>query len=367
MLADLPFLGAGMVHQTELHDAILENRDGIDFLEVSTDRFMSRLPEPEWLDRLVALKTHFPTVAHGIYLSLGDASGPRHDYLERLKGYLDLLEPVWFSDHLDMGNVPQDPKGQVGHGWPVPFSREQAAVFRANARAACARTGRPLLVENIFYTAIIPASAPLPEPVFIGEILGDTDCGLLLDLTNLQINAENFGFDPGAWLEQAPLERTVEIHVAGGELRTSGNWRGKWFDSHSQPVPDAVWRLVEWVVARAPVKAIVLEREANYPPLRDILDELRIARRILAGSRRQADLARMSGTLILSDKLRSGQKGGDEHGIRRGADDHRPRDHRSGLPRTAEERSGFDSLHAERHARRGRGAEGDGLGQSGAG
>jgi uncharacterized protein (UPF0276 family) len=124
----------------------------------------------------------------------------------------------------------------------------------------------------------------LPEPVFIGEILEDTDHGLLLDVTNLHINAMNFGFDPYAWLEQAPLERTVYIHVAGGEKRVGGRWEGKWVDTHSQPVPDQVWRMVEMVVAQAPVKGILLERDQNYPPVPDMIAELDIARHILAGA-----------------------------------------------------------------------------------
>jgi uncharacterized protein (UPF0276 family) len=104
---------------------------------------------------------------------------------------------------------------------------------------------------------------------------------LLLDVENLRLNSLNFGFEPYEWLERAPLDRTVEIHVAGGERRETGDRAGRWIDTHSQPVPDANWRMVEYVVKHAPVKAITLERDQRHPPMPDIVAELDIARGIL--------------------------------------------------------------------------------------
>jgi uncharacterized protein (UPF0276 family) len=274
----LPFLGAGLGYQHELHGEIVANRAAIDFLEVPTDQF---LREPDWSDELMEIKRAFPTVAHGIYMSLGDASGPHFDYLDRLAPYIDGLDPVLFSDHIDMGNIPDDDLGKYFHGMQVPFTHAQAAVFRENMRVFQARVGRPLLVENLFYNFTLPMPGSLPEPVFIGEILKDTDFGLLLDITNVYLNSLNQGFDAYAWLDQAPLERAVQIHIAGGEQATSGPRAGEWSDTHSRPVHDEVWRMLEYVLPRAPVKAVLLERDQDYPPMAELLDELRIARQLL--------------------------------------------------------------------------------------
>lgn len=282
MFEDLPFLGAGYAYLTERHEEILACRSGIDFLEIPTDVFMGTLPES--FDRLMELQQNFPTVAHGIFMSLGDASGPHLDYLERLAPYIESFEPAWFSDHVDMGNVPNDPLGRHFHGMQVPFTQAQAAVFRQNMRVMQARIHLPLLLENVAYDFLIPMPDSLPEPVFIGEIFNGgegSEGGLLLNVTNIQINALNFGFDPYEWLDQAPLDRTVEIHIAGGELTTSGSWAGRWADTHSQPVPDEVWKMLEYVVERAPVKAVILERDQRPPPMADLLAELAIARGIL--------------------------------------------------------------------------------------
>jgi uncharacterized protein len=282
MLERIPFLGAGLGYQSDLHNEIVRHADRIDFLEVPSDQFMRNLPA--WTDRLLELKRNFTTVAHGIYMSLGDVDGPHLEYLERLGPFIDMLDPVVFSDHIDMGTVPDDDVGKYFHGMQVPFTREQAQVFRHNMGVFADRIRRPLLVENIFYKFVFPMPDTLPEPLFIDTILRDTDYGLLLDVTNVHVNALNLGFDPYAWLEHAPLERTVYIHVAGGEKRIGGRWDGRWADTHSQPVPDAVWRMVEFVVARAPVKGILLERDQNYPPMSDLLAEVEIARRILGSA-----------------------------------------------------------------------------------
>jgi uncharacterized protein (UPF0276 family) len=290
MLESIPFLGAGLGYQRELHDDILANREGIDFLEVPTDLFLRELPD--WHPQLMEIKHNVTTVAHGIYMSLGDAAGPHLEYLERLAPYIEELDPVLFSDHIDMGNLPDHELGKFFHGMQVPFTLEQAAVFQGNMRIFSERIGRPLLVENLFYNFVLPMSGSLPEPAFIGEILRDTEFGLLLDVTNVYLNSLNLHFDAYAWLEQAPLDRTVEIHVAGGEQATSGPRAGEWADTHSRPVPDAVWRMVEYVVARGQVKAVLLERDQDYPPMAELLAELRIARQILAGASSESDAGR---------------------------------------------------------------------------
>src|SRR5205814_1724690 len=123
--------------------------------------------------------------------SLGDARGAHLDYLERLAPYIETLDPVVFSDHIDMGNLPDHELGMYFHGMQIPFTHEQAVVFRRNMRVFADRIRRPLLVENIFYKFVVPMPDGLPEPIFIGEILQGTDHGLLLDVTNLHINAMN--------------------------------------------------------------------------------------------------------------------------------------------------------------------------------
>ena len=144
----------------------------------------------------------------------------------------------------------------------------------ANIAEVRRRIDVPLILENITYAVALPG-AEMDEAEFLAELLDRTGCGLLLDVTNLHTNAINHGFDPIAFLDRLPLDRVVQLHFAGG------HWHdGVLVDSHSRPTPPEVWALLEEVLARAPVKGIILERDEDLPPFGELLDELDRARAI---------------------------------------------------------------------------------------
>jgi hypothetical protein len=65
----------------------------------------------------------------------------------------------------------------------------------------------------------------------------------------------------------------VQIHYAGGRWRN-----GALIDSHDAATSDAVWALYDRIVARAPVKGAILERDERLPPFADLLEEVSRAR-----------------------------------------------------------------------------------------
>jgi uncharacterized protein (UPF0276 family) len=102
------------------------------------------------------------------------------------------------------------------------------------------------------------------------------DIGMLLDVCNLYFNSVNHGYDPYKFLNSIPLERVVQLHLAGGFRHGK-----KWVDSHSYPVHEEVFQLTDYIVAHAPVKGILLERDDNYPEsFQELLDEMARAREI---------------------------------------------------------------------------------------
>jgi uncharacterized protein (UPF0276 family) len=92
-------------------------------------------------------------------------------------------------------------------------------------------------------------------------------------VTNLYTNAVNHGYDWRRFLDRTPLERVVQLHFTGGHERG-----GKLIDSHSAATPEAVWEVMDEVLARARVKGVILERDENLPPFDELLGELRRAR-----------------------------------------------------------------------------------------
>ncbi|WP_435017726.1 DUF692 domain-containing protein [Tundrisphaera sp. TA3] len=269
-LAGLPTMGVGIGFREPFRADLFLARDRVDFLEITADHYFD--PMPEKRRELDLLADHFTLIPHGLDLSLGGAEGLDPAYLGRFADLVRRLDPPWWSEHVAFtraGGV------AIGHLAPVPLDHEALAVLEANIAEARAAIPAPLIVENITTPFVLPG-AEMDEAAFLTELTDRTGCGLLLDVANLQANAANHGFDPIAFLDRLPLDRVVQLHFAGGHLGGGG----RVIDSHSGPTPPEVWDLLEAVVARAPVRGIILERDEALPPFGELLDELDRARAI---------------------------------------------------------------------------------------
>ncbi len=276
-IADLPTLGVGLGFREPFRGELFLARDRVDFLEVTADHYLDASPEKD--RELALLADHFPLIPHGLNLSLGGAEGLDPAYLAKLAALVRRLAPPWWSEHVAFtraGGV------DIGHLAPLPFSGEALDVLAANIAEAGRQIEAPLIVENITYPFALPG-AEMGEADFLSELTERAGCGLLLDVTNLHTNAVNHGFDPLELLDRLPIGRVVQLHFAGGE------WHGgRLVDSHARPAPPEVWALLEEVVARAPVRGIILERDDDLPPLGELLDELDRARSIMRAHGRWA-------------------------------------------------------------------------------
>src|SRR5262249_22207600 len=142
---------------------------------------------------------------------------------------------------------------------PLWFTEESLEAVCRNVRSLTARIPTPFLLENITYYFPIPC-AQMTEPQFITRVLEDTDIGMLLDVNNGWVNSVNLGYDPYEFLESIPLERVVQIHIAGGKMSD-----GMLIDTHSATVNETVWGLLDHVLANAPVRAVSLEWDQDWP------------------------------------------------------------------------------------------------------
>ncbi|HEV2374531.1 MAG TPA: DUF692 domain-containing protein [Streptosporangiaceae bacterium] len=271
---DMPHLGVGLGYRVPLHDDILSNTGRIDFLEFISDHYL--YTPAEKADRLAALGETFPLVPHGVGMSIGTAEEPNPDYLRRLAKVLDLVGAPWYSDHLSFTRVPDTDVEQLTPLW---FTHESLATVCRNVRQVVkAIPSKQLLLENITYYFPLPGNE-MTEAEFLTRVLEDTDTGLLLDVNNVWVNSVNLGFDPYEFLDSIPLERTVQIHLAGGR------WvKDMLVDTHSAPVHETVWEMLGYVLDRAPVKAILLEWDQDYPEFSVLLDHLDRARAMLRES-----------------------------------------------------------------------------------
>jgi uncharacterized protein (UPF0276 family) len=269
MFATLPVLGVGLGFREPLLGDIFLNRSSIDFLEIVADHYLDTSPEKQ--GELELLADHFTLIPHAINLSLGSAEGVNVEYLQKLGGLIEFLDPPWWSEHVAFTTAGDT---DIGHLSPLPFTNEAIEVICDNIAVVRSVVNAPLILENITYMFELPF-AEMTETQFLSAIFERADCGMLLDVTNLCINAENNGYDPEEFLSALPLDRVVQLHFAGGHRH-----RNVLIDSHSRPTPNEVWSLMDGVAQRAPIRGMVLERDENIPRFADLADELDHAREI---------------------------------------------------------------------------------------
>jgi uncharacterized protein (UPF0276 family) len=116
----------------------------------------------------------------------------------------------------------------------------------------------------------------MSETKFIRTVLEETDCGLLLDITNLYINSVNHNFDWREFLDELPAERIVQLHFVG--LHRHGE---RLIDAHAHRTGEEIWNVFREVSQRCDVKGAILERDENLPPFAEILEEIETARNLL--------------------------------------------------------------------------------------
>jgi uncharacterized protein (UPF0276 family) len=274
--------GVGLGLRWEFIDEALEQRPAIDFVELSPENYMGRGGHyDEALDRATEL---WPIVTHGLTMSLGGVDPLRPDYLVGLRSFLERVKSPWHSDHLCFSTY----GGVVLHDLlPIPFKKEEVARVADRIKRAQDAVGRPMAVENVsFY--LHPGKRDMPEAEFIARVCDAADCGLMLDVNNAWVNATNFGFDIDEWMRTVPLERVVQMHVAGHDWFEEGAWelrdRPRDFvedkegrlivDTHGSDCCDEVLLLLERTLERTGPVPVLLERDQSIPPLPLLLAEV---------------------------------------------------------------------------------------------
>jgi uncharacterized protein len=248
----------------------------VDFVEVISENFMVDGGRP--LDILRRVRDRHPVALHGVSMSVGSADGVDPDYLRRLRALADAIDPLFVSDHLSWSRI----EGFNSHDLlPLPYTQEALGVVCDNVSRAQDALGRTMLIENP--SSYVAFAGEMTEWEFLAALCTRTGCGLLLDVNNIFVSANNHGFDAIAYLDGIPADRVRQIHLAG-----HSQGRDLLIDTHDKPVPPSVWSLYAAALARLGPVATMIERDDDIPPLADLLEELAVARGIAHGELRSA-------------------------------------------------------------------------------
>lgn len=264
-------LGVGLVYLTELDPLFREGNPDLSVLELEPETFwektrpasMSRtvfLPNTEAMARIAALPQH--KLVHSVGFPVGGSVCEDGDYVTPLASTVTALGAPWVSEHLSFNAVHTgDTVANVGFLLPPRQTRAGATLAVENIRSLASQLPAPFAFETgVNY--LQKQTGEMSDGEFFSIVSEEADCGILLDLHNLWVNERNGRQPVARLLDELPLDRVWEIHLAGGMML------GEYYlDSHSDTVPDALMDMAAQVIPRLPnLGAVIFEMLPGYVP-----------------------------------------------------------------------------------------------------
>ena len=263
-----PVHGAGLgLRRTLMGPLADEPPHQVDFYEVAPENWIG--VGGSFGKQFRAFTERHAFVTHGLSLSLGGPGPLDETFLHRLKRFLDEHGIDTYTEHLSYCSD----DGHLYDLMPIPFTEEAVRHVAERIRRAQDILERRIAVENVSYYAA--PGKQMEEIDFVGAVLEEADCDLLLDVNNIYVNSVNHRYNAEEFMYALPAERVVYFHIAGHYNEAEDLI----IDTHGADVIDPVWDLLNKAYAHFGVVPTLLERDFNIPPLPRLLTEVdRIAK-----------------------------------------------------------------------------------------
>ena len=266
-----PVSGAGLGLRRPIADQLKEVPAGeIDFMEVAPENWIhvggSLASKLRWFTE------RYPFLIHGLSLSIGSPAPLDEQLVRDIKHFMAEHKIRMYSEHLSYC-------GDDGHLYdlmPIPFTEEAVRYVAGRVRRVQDILEQRIALENVSYYA--PTDTSMSEAEFTLAVLEEADCDLMLDINNIVVNSINHGYDALDFLHRMPAERVRYFHLAGHYVE-SEDLR---IDTHGTPVDEQAWRLLADAYAHFGVVPTLLERDFNFPPIEELLAEVRQIRQLQA-------------------------------------------------------------------------------------
>lgn len=253
---------AGIGLRSTHHDEFLARRPRVPWVEVHSENFFA--DGGRQLQVLDAVRRDYGVSLHGVGLSLGGSDPLDPDHLRRLRRLVQRVEPALVSEHVCWSSADGIFLNDL-----LPMPCTQAALHHLAARISAVQEflGRQILVENVSSYLELDG-AEMTEWDFLAQLARRAGCGILLDVNNIYVSAENHGFPAHNYLRGIPSELVGEVHLAG---HTAVD--GLLIDTHSAPVADAVWALYRDALRLLGPVPTLIEWDAELPTLDRLVAE----------------------------------------------------------------------------------------------
>jgi len=249
----IPNLGIGIGFRPIHYAEICAHWPPIDWFELISENFL--LASGETMERLDRLLERYPVVLHGVTLAIGSADPLDFDYLKKLKALARKTKAPWVSDHLCWGKL----AGAHYHDLlPLPQRRDVAAYVAERARIVQDFLEVPFALENVSSYAGYKEDE-MSEWEFYRTVVEQADIYMMLDVNNIYVSSRNHGFAPKEYYSQLPLERVIQIHLAG-----HSDYGAYCLDTHDNQVCDEVWKIYAEVYPKTKGISTLLEWDGRF-------------------------------------------------------------------------------------------------------
>lgn len=207
----------------------------LDQQRIEIDRFKC----PDWPDLILEAGQRRPVAVH-FTLAAGRGKLKRKN-LEKVAALAEQTATPYINLHLetkrtDFPDIPMD-SDQPNHRRRI-FDQALSDIQLAVERFG----GERVIVENVPYRRTGNIFRASVEPKTICQIVKQTSCGLLLDISHARISAAQLGLDEREYIRSLPMYSLKELHFTGVHVFDG------WLQDHL-PALEADWLMLDWVLA----------------------------------------------------------------------------------------------------------------------
>lgn len=279
----VPNLGIGIGLRIPHYDDIFRLQPSIDWFEIISENFMVDGGKP--LENLEKILERYPVVQHGVSLAIGSPAPLDFEYLKKLKALTKKTKTPWVSDHLCWGHLP----GAHFHDLlPLPYTKEVIEYVSERARIVQDYLELPFALENLSsYVAF--SQDEMTEWDFYSQIVEKAGIFMMLDVNNIYVSSRNHGFDPKEYYQNIPLDRVIQIHLAG-----HSDFGDYILDTHDNPVRSEVWQLYAEIYPLTGGVSTLLEWDENFVSFEETWAEALKAKEFQQGLHQKHTMAPMA-------------------------------------------------------------------------
>ena len=264
-----PVTGAGLGLRRAIVDKLMANPPGdVDFMEVAPENWINvggKLGK-----KLRFFTERYPFLIHGLSLSIGSPAPLDEQLVRDIRHFMSEHDIRLYSEHLSYCSD----DGHLYDLMPIPFTEDAVDYVANRVRRVQDILEQRIALENVSYYT--PADTSMSELDFTVAVLERADCDLMLDINNVVVNSINHGYDARAFLRQMPADRIRYFHIAGHHVEAE-DLR---IDTHGAAVDDQAWQLLADAYAHFGPVPTLLERDFNFPPMDELLGEVRKIRKL---------------------------------------------------------------------------------------